>query len=94
MIKYNLKKRTLLILITTIVVLAIGFAMFIGNDFLREYYIYTDQSYSQGHQVIGPDTSPIMFITVIACILCTIIPVIEFSFKMSKVNIDQIEESE
>lgn len=90
MIKYNLKKRTLLILITTIVVLAIGFAMFIGNDFLREYYIYTDQSYNQGHEVIGPDTSPIMFITVIACILCTIIPVIEFSFKMSKVNIDQM----
>lgn len=89
MIKYNLKNRTLLILITTIVFLAIGFALYIDDDFLRYYHFYnrvTDQSFN----VIGPDSSPILFITIMACILCTIIPVIEFSFKMSKISIDQM----
>ena len=89
MIKYNLKNRTLLILITTIVFLAIGFALYIDDDFLRYYHFYnrvTDQSFD----VIGPDSSPILFITIMACILCTIIPVIEFSFKMSKISIDQM----
>ena len=89
MIKYNLKNRTLLILITTIVFLAIGFALYIDGDFLRYYHFYnrvTDQSFN----VIGPDSSPILFITIMACILCTIIPVIEFSFKMSKISIDQM----
>lgn len=89
MIKYNLKNRTLLILITTIVFLAIGFALYLGDDFLKYFYFYnrvTDQSFD----VIGPDSSPILFITIMACILCTIIPVIEFSFKMSKISIDQM----
>ena len=89
MIKYNLKNRTLLILITTIVFLAIGFALYIDDNFLKYYYFYnrvTDQSFD----VIGPDSSPILFITIMACILCTIIPVIEFSFKMSKISIDQM----
>ena len=89
MIKYNLKNRTLLILITTIVFLAIGFALYLGDDFLKYFYFYnrvTDQHF----EVIGPDSSPILFITIMACILCTIIPVIEFSFKMSKISIDQM----
>ena len=89
MIKYNLKNRTLLILITTIVFLAIGFALYIDDNFLQYYHFYnrvTDQSFD----VIGPDSSPILFITIMACILCTIIPVIEFSFKMSKISIDQM----
>ena len=89
MIKYNLKNRTLLILITTIVFLALGFALYLGDDFLKYFYFYnrvTDQSFD----VIGPDSSPILFITIMACILCTIIPVIEFSFKMSKISIDQM----
>ena len=89
MIKFNLKNRTLLILITTIVFLAIGFALYLGDDFLKYFYFYnrlTDQHF----QVIGPDSSPILFITIMACILCTIIPIIEFSFKMSKISIDQM----
>lgn len=89
MIKYNLKKRSLLILITTIVVLAIGFAMFIGEDFLREYYVF-NKLYGQEYYATGPDSGPLMFITIIACILCTLIPILEFSFKMSKVSIDQM----
>lgn len=89
MIKFNLKNRTLLILITTVVFLAIGFALYLGDDFLKYFYFYnrlTDQHF----QVIGPDSSPIIFITIMACILCTIIPIIEFSFKMSKISIDQM----
>jgi hypothetical protein len=89
MIKYNLKNRTLLILITTIVFLAIGFALYIDGDFLRYYHFYNRVT-NQSFNVIGPDSSPILFITIMACILCTIIPVIEFSFKMSKISIDQM----
>ena len=89
MIKYNLKNRTLLILITTIVFLAIGFALYIDDDFLRYYHFYNRVT-NQSFNVIGPDSSPILFITIMACILCTIIPVIEFSFKMSKISIDQM----
>ena len=89
MIKFNLKNRTLLILITTVVFLAIGFALYLGDDFLRYYYFY-NRIPDQEFQVIGPDDSPIVFITVVSCILCTIIPIIEFSFKMSKISIDQM----
>ena len=71
MIKYNLKKRSLLILITTIVVLAIGFATYASDDFLKRIYI------KEYENVYGPDQSPMMFITIIACILCTIIPILE-----------------
>ena len=60
MIKYNLKKRSLLLLITTIVSLAIGFAFLVGEDFVREYWVYNDQSYKEGSRVIGPSDAPLM----------------------------------
>ncbi len=90
MIKYNLKKRSLLILITTIIALAVCVALFINEDFLREYYIYNNNAYNYGYNVTGPSEGPLIYITIIACILCTIIPILEFSFKMSKVSIDQM----
>lgn len=89
MIKYNLKKRSLLIIITCVVVLAIAFALFLNDDFLRTYYIYSE-IIKYSYDVIGPSESPMTFIAIIACILCTIIPIIEFSFKMSKISIDQM----
>lgn len=90
MIKYNLKKRSLLILITTIIALVIGVALFIDEDFLRSYFIYTNKTYDDGYNVTGPSESPLMYITIVACVLCTIIPILEFSFKMNKISVDQM----
>ncbi|MBQ8293285.1 MAG: hypothetical protein IJX78_05745 [Bacilli bacterium] len=84
MIKYNLKSRYLLIIISTVICFAIAFTSLLNEDFLQRYYV-GNNSYK-----IGPGSSPISMISVLACILCTIIPVIEFSFKMRKVNIDQM----
>ena len=55
-----------------------------------KYYYFYNRIPDQEFQVIGPDDSPIVFITIVSCILCTIIPIIEFSFKMSKISIDQM----
>lgn len=84
MIKYNLKKRSLFILISTIISFAIAFATYSSDNFLERVY------YAQGLYVDGPSTSPLAFVSTIACILCTIIPILEFSFKMKKINIDQM----
>lgn len=85
MIKYNLKNRSLLIIISTIISLVIAFASFDYRSFLEYHWIYQIED-----TVIGPSDSPMGFITTMACIFATIIPLLEFSFKMKKINIDQM----
>lgn len=84
MIKHYLKKRTLFIFIISIFSLLLSFVIVHSGKFLRTYYI-EDNVYRE-----GPADFPVSFITTMACIFCTIIPIFEFSFKMSKVNIDQM----
>lgn len=84
MIKHYLKKRTLFIIIISIFSLLLSFVIVHSGDFLSTYYI-EDNVYRE-----GPANFPVGFITTIACILCTLIPIWEFSFKMNKVSIDQM----
>lgn len=84
MIKCYLKKRMLFILIVSIICWLLAVVTVHTNDFVKNYYVSEDVLKP------GPTNSPFTFITIIACILCTLIPVIEFSFKMQKISIDQM----
>ena len=84
MIKYNLKKNSLFILISTVICLTLTVIRFNGESFITEWVL------EEGTSVFVPVQSPINFIMTVACILCTVIPILEFSFKMKKINIDQM----
>lgn len=84
MIKHYLKKRTLFIIVVSIFALLLSFVIVHNGNFVRTYYI-ENNVYRE-----GPADFPVGFITTMACVLCTLIPILELSFKMNKVSIDQM----
>ena len=87
MLKYYFEKKILFIAVTTVILLALSFSFIHNKSFVS--YSYPAPPYYIDY-LKGPASPPIMFITIMACILTIIIPVIEFKFKMKKISIDQM----
>lgn len=83
-LKYYFKKRWILLVILTIASSLICFVSITNSLFI---YNVTDE-YGTTIQLAANVPTPT--ITLIACILATIIPIYEFYFKMRKVNVDQM----
>ncbi len=76
LLKYYLKKRSYVITIIS-VLLILTALVFTNTNYILET---TAQN--------RPYNNPISFIATMSCILCTLIPMFEFSFKMKKVSVD------
>jgi hypothetical protein len=79
LLKYYAKKRLNIVLLISIILITCGIVLF------REGFIYETVQTKLSHCM----NSPIKAIGVFAIILCYIVPLFEFSFKMRKVGIDE-----
>lgn len=78
--KYYFKKRWPFMLFISIAAVIINFLILL--DYNGSYY----RVYGNGYDFI--ETPPVVFATILAAILASVIPMIEFSFKMKKINVD------
>lgn len=82
--KYYLKKRLPIICIITGVMLAILCVSVLCNP-----YISYEYDHITGKQFVEvADNSPLGVIATFICILVSVIPVLEFKFKMTKISVD------
>ena len=79
LLKYYAKKRLNIVLLISIILITCGIVLF------REGFIYETVQTKLSHCM----NSPIKAIGVFSIILCYIVPLFEFSFKMRKVGIDE-----
>lgn len=82
-LKYYFKKRKLLIIIATAILLLINFTVLTNSTFVIDREI-------NGAIVMYANDAPINMFTIMSLILASIIPIFEFSYKMKKINVDQM----
>ena len=85
LLKYHFKKKWVLIVVLSFVALLITYLTNANHSYIASY----TSIYELNIQYVYATNPPIITPTVISAILATIIPFVEFSFKMKKVNIDQ-----
>ncbi len=86
MINYLFKKNLFFIVVVTVILLALAF-------FDTNYGMFTtiaNGGINGNSRVLVPANCPIDKIIIPVCILATIIPVMQFRFKMNKISIDQM----
>lgn len=88
-IKYFLKKKYLFMGIATAVLLLISFSTFHSKSFIAQYSQY-DKVLEDHIWIKGPADLNLNFIWFGAIVLCLIVPILDFSFKMRKIHIDQM----
>lgn len=85
MLKYYFKKKWIVLLVLAIASLQITLITTSTSAYTTSWCV----DYVLNVWKVEATNPPIVAPTVIACVLATIIPFVEFSFKMKKVNIDQ-----
>ena len=85
LLKYHFKKKWVLIVVLSFVSLLITYLTNASRAYISSY---TD-IYELNIKYVYATNPPIITATVISAVLATIIPFVEFSFKMKKINIDQ-----
>lgn len=85
LLKYHFKKKWILIVVLSFVSLLITYLTNASRSYISSY---TD-IYELNIKYVYATNPPIITATVISAVLATIIPFVEFSFKMKKINIDQ-----
>jgi len=86
---YFLKKRLHVVLILSVIMITIISVALSNTNFIYEKPIW-DAEYNHivRYQKVA-DNVPIAYLTVFACLLVSIVPIFEFSFKMKKISVDQ-----
>lgn len=88
LLSYYIKKRSNVIIITSLILLTIVFVYLIDARFVWQRDVWNE--YTQSYDTVKmAQNSPFPMLAIFAIILSTIVPIFEFYYKMRKINVDQ-----